>query len=69
MGGHILGRLWPRNDNERIKAKEQGYDVNKMLTTDDLCKGKQVSLSDLFCFTKHEYLPRGMAEQSMRIDV
>lgn len=36
MGGHIQGRLWPRDDTERRKAQERGYDLNKILTMDDL---------------------------------
>jgi fructose-1,6-bisphosphatase II len=36
MGGQIVGRLWPRNDEERKAALEQGYDLDKQLTGDDL---------------------------------
>ncbi len=32
MGGHIQGRLWPRDDKERAAALERGYDLNKILT-------------------------------------
>ena len=32
-------RLWPRNDNERTAAIAAGYDVTKVLTTDDLFAG------------------------------
>ncbi len=39
MGGEIQGRLWPRNDEERTAALELGYDLDKVLTTDDLVKG------------------------------
>lgn len=39
MGGEIQGRLWPRNDEERQAARELGYDLNKVLTTDDLVGG------------------------------
>jgi len=39
MGGEIQGRLWPRNDEERKAALDLGYDLNKVLTTDDLVKG------------------------------
>ncbi|MFZ5869522.1 MAG: class II fructose-bisphosphatase [Actinomycetota bacterium] len=39
MGGVIQGRLWPRNDEERQKAVEAGYDVDAVLTTDDLVRG------------------------------
>src|SRR5690606_1162370 len=36
MGGEIQGRLWPRNDQERQAAIDAGYDLDKVLTTDDL---------------------------------
>jgi fructose-1,6-bisphosphatase II len=39
MGGEIQGKLWPRNDQERQAALEQGYDLDKILTTDDLVAG------------------------------
>ncbi len=39
MGGEIQGRLWPRNDEERDAAIELGYDLGKVLTTDDLVAG------------------------------
>jgi fructose-1,6-bisphosphatase II len=42
MGGTMLGRLWPRNDEERQKAIEAGYELDKVLTTNDLCSGDQV---------------------------
>lgn len=39
MGGEIQGRLWPRNDAERDQAIAQGYDVTRILTTNDLVQG------------------------------
>jgi fructose-1,6-bisphosphatase II len=39
MGGEIQGRLWPRNDEERAAAIAQGYDLSRILNTDDLVKG------------------------------
>ena len=42
LGGQILGRLWPRNDEERDRAIEMGYDLDKVLTTDDLVSGEDV---------------------------
>ena len=38
MGGEIQGRLWPRNDIERKLAIDAGYDVNKILQTNDLVR-------------------------------
>jgi fructose-1,6-bisphosphatase II len=39
MGGEIQGRLWPRNEAERQAAVDAGYDLEAVLTTDDLVKG------------------------------
>ena len=42
MGGEILGRLAPRNDAERDEAIKAGYDLSKVLTTNDLVRGNDV---------------------------
>ncbi len=39
MGGAIQGRLWPRNEAERRASEEQGYEIDKVLHTDDLVSG------------------------------
>ncbi len=39
MGGEIVGRLWPRSDKERAAALAAGYDLDAVLTTDDLVRG------------------------------
>jgi len=39
MGGELQGRLWPRNDEERAAAIAAGYDLKKVLSTDDLVAG------------------------------
>jgi fructose-1,6-bisphosphatase II len=39
MGGEIQGRLAPRNDEEKQAAIDQGYDLDLVLSTDDLVKG------------------------------
>jgi len=39
IGGEIQGRLWPRNDSERQAAIDGGYDLERVLTTDDLVRG------------------------------
>ena len=39
MGGEIQGRLWPRNDQERDQAIASGFDLGRILTTDDLVQG------------------------------
>ncbi len=39
MGGEMQTKLYPRNDQERQQALDAGYDLEKVLTTDDLVKG------------------------------
>jgi fructose-1,6-bisphosphatase II len=39
MGGEIQGRLWPRDDHERQAAVDRGYDLDRVLHTDDLVRG------------------------------
>ena len=43
LGGEIQGRLVARNDEERRAALDAGYDLDRVLTTDDL-----VSSDDVF---------------------
>jgi fructose-1,6-bisphosphatase II len=42
FGGALQGRLWPRDDEERQKLVEAGYDVERVLKTDDLVAGDDV---------------------------
>jgi fructose-1,6-bisphosphatase II len=42
LGGGLQGRLWPRNDDERKQLVQGGYDVERVLTTDDLVAGEDV---------------------------
>ncbi|HZJ25859.1 MAG TPA: class II fructose-bisphosphatase [Acidimicrobiia bacterium] len=42
LGGEIIGRLWPRNDDERRAALDAGYDLDRVLRTDDLVAGEDV---------------------------
>ena len=39
MGGALYGKLWPRNDEERRAALDAGYDLDRVLTLEDLVKG------------------------------
>src|SRR5918995_152046 len=41
-GGQILGRLWPRSDEERNAALEGGYDLDEVLDRDRLVSGEDV---------------------------
>jgi fructose-1,6-bisphosphatase II len=45
IGGGFVGRLWPRNDEERQAAIDQGYDLERQLTQDDLVKGEDCFFS------------------------
>jgi fructose-1,6-bisphosphatase II len=42
MGGQMLGRLWPRNDEERQAALDAGYDLDEVLDVDRLVSGNDV---------------------------
>jgi fructose-1,6-bisphosphatase II len=42
LGGVILGKLWPRNDEERTKALDAGHDLTRVLETNDLVRGDNV---------------------------
>jgi fructose-1,6-bisphosphatase II len=42
MGGQIIGRLWPRNDEERQAAIDAGYDLDEVLDANRLVSGNDV---------------------------
>jgi fructose-1,6-bisphosphatase II len=42
LGGAIQGKLWPRSDDERQQLVDAGYDVDRVLTTNDLVAGEDV---------------------------
>src|SRR5712691_8368306 len=42
LGGAMQGKLWPRDDEERRKLLDAGYDIDKVLTIDDLVAGQDV---------------------------
>jgi fructose-1,6-bisphosphatase II len=44
-GGAQVGRLWPRDDTERQAALDAGYDLDRVLTHDDLVKGDNAFFS------------------------
>ena len=39
LGGEIQGRLWPRDEAERAAAIAEGYNLDTVITTDDLVAG------------------------------
>jgi fructose-1,6-bisphosphatase II len=47
MGGAIQGQLAPKDDEERQKAIDAGYDLSQILSTEDLVSGENV----FFCAT------------------
>jgi fructose-1,6-bisphosphatase II len=42
LGGQMLGRLWPRDDDERKAATDAGYDLDEVLDVDRLVSGDDV---------------------------
>jgi fructose-1,6-bisphosphatase II len=42
LGGAMQARLWPRDDEERQRLVDAGYDVDRKLTTDDLVGSENV---------------------------
>jgi fructose-1,6-bisphosphatase II len=42
MGGNMQGKLYPRNDEERQSLIDDGFDLDKVLTLDDLVSGQDV---------------------------
>jgi fructose-1,6-bisphosphatase II len=36
------GKLWPRNDEERQRLHDEGFDIERVLTTDDLVQSENV---------------------------
>jgi fructose-1,6-bisphosphatase II len=45
IGGQLLGRLWPRSDEERQAALDAGYDLERVLDCDELVSGDDVFFS------------------------
>ena len=45
IGGQLLGRLWPRTDEERDAARTAGYNLDQVLTCNDLVKGDDAFFS------------------------
>jgi fructose-1,6-bisphosphatase II len=45
LGGRLLGRLWPRDDEERRAAIDGGYDLDRVLDQDDLVGGRDAFFS------------------------
>ncbi len=70
MGGEIQGRLWPRNDDERAAAIAAGYDLDRVLSTDDLVGGENAffaatGITDGELLRGVRYDARGASTQSL----
>jgi fructose-1,6-bisphosphatase II len=65
MGGAMQGRLHPRDDEERQRLLEAGYDPDRVLTTEDLVAGENV----FFAVTgiTHGSLLRGVQYREDRV--
>ena len=42
LGGAMYGRLWPRDEGERRAALDAGFDLDQVLTINDLVRGENV---------------------------
>jgi fructose-1,6-bisphosphatase II len=45
VGGSMQGKLWPRNDDERQAILDAGYDLNRVLSADDLVQSDDVFIA------------------------
>jgi len=45
IGGQLLGRLYPRDEDERRASLDAGYDLERVLTCDDLVAGDDAFFS------------------------
>ena len=45
LGGEIQCKLWPRNDREQAAAIAAGYNLDQVLTSEDLVKSDNVFFS------------------------
>ena len=45
LGGQLIGRLWPRDDDEKQAAVQAGYDLDRVLDCDALVSGEDVFFS------------------------
>jgi fructose-1,6-bisphosphatase II len=70
LDGAIFGKLYPRNDEERQAALDEGYDLERVLTTDDLVAGGDVffaatGVTDGELLRGVRYGPRRVLTQSL----
>jgi fructose-1,6-bisphosphatase II len=70
LGGAIQGKLWPRSDEERRSLVDAGYDLDRVLTTDDLVAGDDVfvaatGVTDGALLDGVAYTPAGAVTESI----
>jgi fructose-1,6-bisphosphatase II len=70
VGGAMQGRLYPRNDDERRQLLDAGFDIQRVLTTDDLVAGQDVffaatGVTDGSLLQGVKYWPDGATTYSM----
>ena len=70
MGGEIQGKLWPRDKSEKEKTEKAGYDLEKVLTQDDLIDTSNsffaaTGVTDGDLLKGVQYTPKGATTQSL----
>src|SRR5207302_5892662 len=70
LGGAIQGKLWPRSGEERQQLVDAGYDLDRVLTTDDLVAGDDVfvaatGVTDGALLNGVHYTPGGAVTESI----
>ena len=70
LGGTIQGKLYARNEEERWRGTEMGYDFNKVLTLDDLVSSEDVffaatGITDGEFLTGVDYFADGATTESV----
>ncbi len=70
LGGAIQGRLWPRSEDERGALIEEGFDLDRVLGTEDLVSGSEVffaatGITDGSLLRGVKYQPDGATTHSM----
>jgi fructose-1,6-bisphosphatase II len=70
LGGQMLGRLWPRSDEERTAAEDAGYDLAEILDVERLVSGQDVffaatGITDGDVLPGVHYEPEGVTTESL----
>ncbi|WP_165250054.1 class II fructose-bisphosphatase [Paludisphaera soli] len=70
LGGEIQGRLCPKSDGERRAVLDAGFDLDRILTTDDLVRGEDVffaatGITDGSLLRGVRYSPDGATTESV----